>query len=58
MDQHFTVLWDGGYVKFFSVATMTALLESEGFTNLKFKFAGRIPYLWKSMLCSSSIVQI
>lgn len=58
MDQHFTVLWDGGHVKFFSVATMTALLESEGFTHLKFKFAGRFPYVWKSMLCSSSIVQI
>ncbi len=58
MDQHFTVLWDGGHVKFFSVATMTALLESEGLANLKFKFAGRILYLWKSMLCSSSIVQI
>lgn len=58
MDQHFTVLWDGGHVKFFSVATMNALLKSEGFTNLRFKFAGRFPYLWKSMLCSSSIVQI
>lgn len=58
MDQHFTVLWDGGHVKFFSVATMTALLKSEGFINFNFKFTGRFPYLWKSMLCSSSIVQI
>lgn len=57
MDKHFTVLWDGGHVKFFSVATMTALLKSEGFTSLNFKFAGRFPYLWKSMLCSSSLVQ-
>lgn len=56
MDEHFTVLWDGGHVKFFSLATMTALLKSEGFINLNFKFAGRFPYLWKSMLCSSSIV--
>ena len=56
MDGHFTVLWDGGHVKFFSVATMTALLESENCTNIKFKFAGRFPYLWKSMLCSSSPV--
>jgi hypothetical protein len=54
MDRHFTTLWDGGHVKFFSVATLSSLLESEGFTNLKFDFAGRFPYLWKSMLCSCS----
>lgn len=56
MDQHFSPLWDGGHVKFFSVRTLTELLESEGYTNIKFKFAGRFPYLWKSMLCSSSLV--
>ncbi len=54
MDQHFTTLWDGGHIKFFSVKTLTDLLEAEGFTNPGFKFAGRFPYLWKSMLCSSS----
>jgi 2-polyprenyl-3-methyl-5-hydroxy-6-metoxy-1,4-benzoquinol methylase len=53
MDQHLTTLWDGGHIKFFSVATMTTLLEAENYTNIKFKFAGRFPYLWKSMLCSS-----
>ena len=57
MDQHLTALWDGGHVKFFSVSTMTALLESEGFTNVNYKFGGRFPYLWKSMLCSSFIVK-
>ena len=50
MDSHFTSLWDGGHVKFFSVKTLSSLLESEGFTNLQFDFAGRLPYLWKSML--------
>jgi hypothetical protein len=55
MDNHFTVLWDGGHIKFFSVPTMTALLKSENCTNIKFKFAGRFPYLWKSMLCSCSL---
>lgn len=45
MDQHFTALWDGGHVKFFSVATMAALLKTEDFTNLNFNFAGRFPYL-------------
>lgn len=53
MDQHLTTLWDGGHIKFFSVATLTTLLASENYTNIKFKFAGRFPYLWKSMLCSS-----
>ncbi len=54
MDKHFHVLWDGGHIKFFSVPTMTELLETEGYTDLNFKFAGRLPYLWKSMLCSCS----
>jgi hypothetical protein len=53
MDSHFTVLWDGGHIKFFSVKTLTQSLEQEGFANVQFKFAGRFPYLWKSMLCSS-----
>ena len=57
MDKHFNPLWDGGHVKFFSVATLKALLGAEGYTDIKFKFAGRFPYLWKSMLCSSSPVQ-
>ena len=56
IDQHFSPLWDGGHIKFFSVATLTALLELEGYTDINFKFSGRAPYLWKSMLCSSSLV--
>lgn len=55
MDSHFNPLWDGGHVKFFSVPTLTNLLEQEGFSHIQFEFAGRIPYLWKSMLCSSTI---
>jgi 2-polyprenyl-3-methyl-5-hydroxy-6-metoxy-1,4-benzoquinol methylase len=57
MDNHFTALWDGRHIKFFSVPTMKDLLKSENYTNIKFKFAGRFPYLWKSMLCYSTIVQ-
>jgi 2-polyprenyl-3-methyl-5-hydroxy-6-metoxy-1,4-benzoquinol methylase len=52
MDKHFHVLWDGGHIKFFSLKTLSNLLEAEGFTDIEFKFAGRFPYLWKSMLCS------
>lgn len=55
MDNHFSVLWDGGHIKFFSVQTLSKLLEAEGYTNIHFKFAGRLPYLWKSMLCSASV---
>lgn len=51
MDQHFTALWDGGHIKFFSPKTLRQLMEQEGFSQLQFKFTGRYPYLWKSMLC-------
>lgn len=57
MDNHFSVLWDGGHIKFFSVDTLTKLLETEGYTDINFKFAGRLPYLWKSMLCSASVAR-
>jgi 2-polyprenyl-3-methyl-5-hydroxy-6-metoxy-1,4-benzoquinol methylase len=53
MDRHMTFLWDGGHVKFFSPKTLTALLRSEGFPEPSFHFVGRLPFLWKSMLCSS-----
>ena len=55
MDSHHTVLWDGGHIKFFSVPTLTQLLTTEGCTNIQFHFAGRFPYLWKSMLCSCQV---
>lgn len=54
MDQHFTALWDGGHIKFFSVATLTKLLQEEGLADIRFQFAGRLPLLWKTMLCCSS----
>ncbi len=49
MDKRFTTLWDGGYIKVFSVKTLTTLLESEGLSNINFKFAGRFPYLFFGM---------
>jgi 2-polyprenyl-3-methyl-5-hydroxy-6-metoxy-1,4-benzoquinol methylase len=52
MDKHFHVLWDGGHIKFFSVKTLTNLLKTEDYADIKFRFAGRVPYLWKSMLSS------
>jgi 2-polyprenyl-3-methyl-5-hydroxy-6-metoxy-1,4-benzoquinol methylase len=50
MDAHFTALWDGGHIKFWSLQTMTALLEEAGFEDLAFYRVGRIPALAKSMI--------
>ena len=50
MDKHFTVLWDGGHIKFWSRNTLTQLLAEAGFEIMKFVGCGRIPYLWKSFI--------
>ena len=55
MDKHFTVLWDGGHIKFWSKRTLTILLEEQGFKIVKFVGCGRIPFLWKSMIIKASI---
>jgi 2-polyprenyl-3-methyl-5-hydroxy-6-metoxy-1,4-benzoquinol methylase len=51
MDAHFTALWDGGHIKFFSVRTLSELIAGHGFTELSFSYYGRAPYLWKNMIC-------
>jgi 2-polyprenyl-3-methyl-5-hydroxy-6-metoxy-1,4-benzoquinol methylase len=55
LDGHFTVLWDGGHIKFFSRRTLTAMLEEEGFQVTDFRGAGRWPYLWKSMVLAARL---
>jgi 2-polyprenyl-3-methyl-5-hydroxy-6-metoxy-1,4-benzoquinol methylase len=50
MDRHYTALWDGGHIKFWSRATLTQLLVECGFRGVQFEGAGRLPWLWKSML--------
>lgn len=50
LDAHFTALWDGGHIKFWSRKTLSRLLSEEGFRVTRFIGAGRIPYLWKSMI--------
>jgi 2-polyprenyl-6-hydroxyphenyl methylase/3-demethylubiquinone-9 3-methyltransferase len=50
MDSHFTALWDGGHVKFFSVDTLDALLREAGASHVKFMRVGRVPILAKSMI--------
>lgn len=50
MDTHFTALWDGGHIKFWSTRTMTRLLQEAGFVDICYSGAGRCPYFWKSMI--------
>jgi 2-polyprenyl-6-hydroxyphenyl methylase/3-demethylubiquinone-9 3-methyltransferase len=49
MDDHFTALWDGGHIKFWSEKTLGALLREAGFTDIRFERVGRVPPLAKSM---------
>lgn len=50
MDSHFTALWDHGHIKFWSIKTLTHLLEEAGFREIKFHRVGRFPALAKSMI--------
>lgn len=50
MDKHFTVLWDHGHIKFWSIPTLTNLLTEAGFVDVRFHRVGRIPALAKSMI--------
>jgi 2-polyprenyl-3-methyl-5-hydroxy-6-metoxy-1,4-benzoquinol methylase len=49
-DAHLAPLWDGGHIKFWSYRSLGQLLEEFGFTDIRFAGAGRVPYLWKSMI--------
>ena len=53
LDDHHTVLWDGGHIKFFSRKTLQVMLEEEQFSVVDFAGAGRIPFMWKSMLVNA-----
>ena len=53
LDAHFTALWEGGHIKFWSRRTLTALLKEAGFQVTAFRGAGRIPWLWKSMILAA-----
>ena len=52
-DAHLSPFWDGGHIKFWSRKTLTQLLEQEGFRVTHFIGAGRLPYLWKSMILAA-----
>jgi 2-polyprenyl-6-hydroxyphenyl methylase/3-demethylubiquinone-9 3-methyltransferase len=49
LDNHFTVLWDNGHIKFWSRDTLTQVTREAGFKPVGFRGSGRLPYLWNSM---------
>jgi hypothetical protein len=53
MDRHWTVLWDHGHIKFWSVRTLGMLLWETGFSDMKFWRVGRIPTFEKSMIVAA-----
>jgi 2-polyprenyl-6-hydroxyphenyl methylase/3-demethylubiquinone-9 3-methyltransferase len=53
LDNHYSALWDGGHIKFWSRATLTTLLEEARFQVIGFEGAGRLPLLWKSMIVTA-----
>ena len=52
-DSHSSPLWDGGHIKSWSRRTLSVLLKESGFVNLRFRGAGRLPFLWMTMLMSA-----
>jgi 2-polyprenyl-3-methyl-5-hydroxy-6-metoxy-1,4-benzoquinol methylase len=52
-DHHHTSLRAGEHIKFWSRATMSELLTRNGFRVEGFRGAGRMAYLWKSMVISA-----
>ena len=49
-DTHLNPFWDGGHIKFWSRKTLSQLLNESGFRVVRFIGAGRLPFLWKSMI--------
>ncbi len=56
-DAHFSPQWTGGHIKFWSLRSITELLNQNGFEIKRFLGCGRVPWLWKSMLVEAECVQ-
>lgn len=56
LDNHYCALWDGGHIKFFSRKTLEQLVQEQGFEVTDFTGAGRLPFLWKSMLVKARVM--
>ena len=52
-DAHHAPCWDGGHVKFWSRRSLSMLLNSNGFRVTGFVGAGRLPWLWKTMVVTA-----
>jgi 2-polyprenyl-3-methyl-5-hydroxy-6-metoxy-1,4-benzoquinol methylase len=55
LDDHFTVHWEGGHIKFWSKRTLKILLEMNGFNPTAFYGCGRFSYFWKSMIMTGKL---
>lgn len=55
MDDHFTALWEGGDIKFWSKKTLEEGLRKSAFDPVDFVGCGRLPYLWKSMVVKAQV---
>ena len=53
-DQHADPLWDGGHIKLWSRKTLSTLLRETGFKDIQFGGAGRLPFLWMSMVLAGT----
>jgi len=49
-DAHLNPLWDGGHIKLWSRKTLSQLLNEADFCVVRFIGAGRVPFVWKSMI--------
>ncbi|WP_418992721.1 class I SAM-dependent methyltransferase [Alistipes sp.] len=54
-DYHWSVLWEGGHIKFWSERTMTRLLTEAGFRKVEIRGVGRFPYLWRHMVIRAEL---
>lgn len=53
-DAHVQAGTRGGHIKFWSRATLTATLREAGFEQPVFRGAGRLPWLWRSMVLAAT----
>lgn len=52
-DKHWSPMWVGGHIKFWSPATLTKLLTRCGFVDVKIRYGGRVPLLWMTMVATA-----
>jgi 2-polyprenyl-3-methyl-5-hydroxy-6-metoxy-1,4-benzoquinol methylase len=54
-DHHFMALYKGEHIKFWSRDSLTLALKHGGFEVSSFSGAGRVPFLWKSMVIKATL---